>query len=95
MLGIFAAVMRQDDRGEPKNGWYPEERLTVGEAIHGYTAGPAYTAGKQQLQGSISPGKWADMIILSRNLFEIPGAEIPQTEVELTVFAGQVVHRRG
>lgn len=94
MIGIYAAVTRQDDRGEPQAGWYPEERLTVGEAIHGYTAGPAYTAGKQHLQGSISPGKWADMIVLSRNLFEIPPAEIAQVKVELTIFAGQVVYSR-
>lgn len=94
MLGIYAAVTRQDDRGEPEAGWYPEERLSVAEAIHGYTMGPAYTAGKQHLQGSITPGKWADMIVLNQNLFEIPPAEIARAEVELTVFDGQVVFRR-
>ncbi|MFQ5343915.1 MAG: amidohydrolase [Anaerolineae bacterium] len=94
MLGIHAAVTRQDERGEPEAGWYPEERITVGEAIHGYTIGPAYVAGKQHVQGSITPGKWADMIVLSRNIFEMPPAEIAGTEVELTVFGGEVVYRR-
>jgi hypothetical protein len=93
MLGIYAAVTRQDERGQPANGWYPEERLTVAEAIHGYTLGPAYLAGKQEVQGTITPGKWADMIVLSRNLFEIPPAEIAETRVEMTVLAGQVVYQ--
>ncbi len=93
MWGIYAAVTRQDERGEPAGGWYPEEKISVAEAIHGYTIGPAYLAGKQHLQGSITPGKWADMIILSQNLFEIPPAEIAETTVNLTIFAGQVVYR--
>ncbi len=93
MLGIYAAVTRQDERGHPANGWYPEERLTVAEAVHGYTSGPAYLAGKQEVQGTITPGKWADMIVLSRNLFEIPPAEIAEVRVEVTVFAGRVVYQ--
>jgi predicted amidohydrolase YtcJ len=91
MLGIYAAVTRQDERGQPANGWYPEERLTVAEAIHGYTMGPAYLAGKQAVQGSITPGKWADMVVLSRNLFEIPPEEIAEATVDITVFDGQIV----
>jgi predicted amidohydrolase YtcJ len=94
MLGIFAAVARQDERGEPASGWYPEEKISIAEAVHGYTMGPAYMAGKQHVQGSITPGKWADMIVLSHNLFEIPPTEIPQTTVDLTVFDGQVVFQR-
>lgn len=92
MLGIYAAVMRQDERGKPEAGWYPEERLTVAEAIHGYTMGPAFLAGKERHQGSITPGKWADLIVLSRNLFEIPAAEIAGVSVDFTVFAGEIVH---
>jgi predicted amidohydrolase YtcJ len=94
MLGIYAAVTRQDERGEPAGGWYPEENISVAEAIHGYTMGPAYLAGKQHLQGSITPGKWADMIVLSRNLFEIPCAEIAEVSADLTIFAGQVVYSK-
>jgi hypothetical protein len=95
MLGIHAAVTRQDKHYQPPAGWYPEERLSVAEAIHGYTIGPAYLAGKQQVQGSIRPGKWADMIVLSQNLFEIPTEEIGGTTVNLTVFDGQVVYSDG
>lgn len=94
MLGIQAAVTRQDQRGEPEGGWYPEEAIEVEQAVHGYTLGPAYTAGKQDVQGSITPGKWADIILLSRNIFEIPPDEIADVEVEMTIFDGQVVYRR-
>lgn len=94
MLGIYAAVTRQDERGQPANGWYPEECLSVAEAIHGYTLGPAYLAGKQADQGSITPGKWADMVVLSQNLFEIPPREIAETAVEMTIFDGQVVYNK-
>lgn len=94
MLGIYAAVTRQDQRGEPKTGWYVEERLSVAETIHGYTMGPAYAAGKQHVQGSITPGKWADMIILDRDIFAIEPMEIAQTQVVMTVFDGRVVYAR-
>jgi len=93
MLGIYAAVTRQDERGEPTGGWYPEERLTVAEAIEGYTMGPAHLSGKQAVQGSITPGKWADLVMLSQDLFEVSPGEIPETKVEMTVFEGQVVYQ--
>ncbi|MEW5985312.1 MAG: amidohydrolase [Chloroflexota bacterium] len=90
-LGIYAAVTRQDEQGRPAEGWYPQERLTVAEAIHSYTMGPAYLAGKSDLQGSLTPGKWADLIMLSGNVFEIPAAEIPHVQVEMIVFDGRIV----
>lgn len=93
MLGIYAAVARQDERGEPAGGWYPEERLTVAEAIEGYTQGPAYLSGKQAVQGSVTPGKWADLVMLSQDLFEISPDQIPDTKAEMTIFEGQVVYQ--
>jgi len=92
MLGIYAAVTRQDDRGEPEGGWYPEERLSVAEAVYGFTMAPASASGRQHFQGSITPGKWADLVVLDRNLFEIPAAEIKEAQVCLTVFDGRVVY---
>lgn len=91
LLGIYAAVTRCDDRREPDAGWYPEERLSVAETIYGYTMGAAFAAGKQSLQGSISPGKWADFIVLDRNIFEINPMEIPEADVLMTIIDGQVV----
>ncbi|NJN99341.1 MAG: amidohydrolase family protein [Anaerolineales bacterium] len=93
MLGIYAAVARQDERGEPAGGWYPEERLTVAEAIEGYTLGPAYLSGKQAVQGSVTPGKWADLVMLSQDLFEVSPDQIPETLAEMTIFEGQVVYQ--
>ena len=93
MEGIYAAVTRRDRQGEPEGGWYPEERISVAEAVRGYTAGPARATGRQQIQGAIRPGAWADMIVLSRDIFEIPPEEIAETEVDLTIFDGRVVFR--
>lgn len=92
--GIYAAVTRQDRYGEPGSGWYPQERISVAEAVYGFTMGPAFASGKQTVQGSIAPGKWADMIVLSRDIFRIPPVEIAQTEVALTIFDGRVVYEQ-
>jgi predicted amidohydrolase YtcJ len=94
MLGLYAAVARRDGNGRPAHGWYPQEQITMAEAIAAYTMGPAIVAGKQAVQGSITPGKWADLIVLSQNLFEIASDAIPDTKVDVTVFAREVVYRR-
>ncbi|MCB0197714.1 MAG: amidohydrolase [Anaerolineae bacterium] len=91
MPGIHAAATRQDERDQPAGGWHPAERLTMAEIIHGYTLAPAQLSGHAHLQGSITPGKWADMISFDRNLFEIDPAEIKETKVAMTVFDGEVV----
>lgn len=91
MLGLHAALTRQDTEGLPAGGYYPDEKILLETAIYGYTAGPAALSGKSAVQGSISPGKWADMILLNQNLFEIEPDEIQHASVGLTVFNGQVV----
>ena len=95
LLGIQAAVLRQDRRGEPQGGWYLRERLTVAEAVRGYTLAAAYAAGLEDVLGSITPGKLADMVVLSRDIFTIPPKEISDTQVDYTIFDGRVVYRRG
>jgi predicted amidohydrolase YtcJ len=92
MLSIHAAVTRQDEGGEPAGGWYPGERLTVAEAVEGYTLAPARLSGKADRFGSIVLGKYADLVVLSQNLFDIDPADIPATTAWLTVFNGQVVY---
>lgn len=92
MLGIYAAVTRQDEHGEPSGGWYPEEKISVAEAIYCYTMGPAFVSGKGRIQGSVSPGKWADLIVLDKNIFEIDPPEIAATQVEMTIFDGRLVY---
>ncbi len=92
LLGIYAAVTRQDEDGEPAGGWYPEQRITMAEAIHGYTLGNARVAGKSDRFGSIIPGKYADFTILSRDLFTIPPDEIMTAAPFMTIVDGQVVY---
>lgn len=90
--GIHAAVTRQRPDGHPPDGWYPEERLTVHEAIHAYTLGAAYAAGEEAEKGSLQPGKLADMVVLSRDITAIPPEEILHTEVVLTIVGGRIVY---
>ncbi len=92
MFGIHAAVTRQQRDGEPQGGWYPRQRLTVAEAVWGYTMGPALASGREAELGSITPGKMADLIVLDRDIFAVEPMEIAQAQVVMTVFDGQVVH---
>lgn len=94
MLGVFTAVTRQDNQHQPSGGWYPQEKISLEETIYAYTMGPAILSGKQHLQGSITPGKWADLIVLDQDLFEIEPSQIGQTQVDATIFAGAVVYAR-
>ena len=94
LAGIYAAVTRQDLDAAPPDGWYPSERLSIAEAVWAYTMGPAIVAGKESVQGSLTPGKWADFIVLSDNLFEIEPGQILDTAVDVTAVASQLVYRQ-
>ena len=90
--GIHAAVTRMRADGSPGgDGWYPEERLTVDEAVWAYTVGAAYAGGTESSQGSITPGKFADLAVLSQDIFTIHPMAILETDVEATVFGGAFV----
>ena len=90
--GIHAAVTRQRRDGSPPEGWYPEQRLTVAEAVTGYTLGPAYVSGQLDRLGSLSPGKLADLVVLDRDIFAVPPSEICDTQAVMTVFDGEIVY---
>ena len=94
MLGIQAAVTRQRRDGSPEEGWYSNERITVEQAVYAYTMAPALACGLERDQGSITPGKKADIIALDNDIFEMNPMNINETQVDLTVFDGQVVFRR-
>jgi len=94
ILGLYAAVTRQDLKGRPEGGWHPEECLTLPEVLTAFTAQPAFTARKEALLGSITPGKLADLTIFSRNLFAAPPEEWPEVDIEMTVVDGEIVYRR-
>ncbi len=91
LWGIHAAVTRQMRDGSPIGGWYPDQRLSVAEAVRGFTMGAALVSGREAELGSLTPGKLADLIVLDRDIFEIEPIEIAQTRVVMTIFDGQVV----
>jgi hypothetical protein len=90
--GINAAVTRQRRDGTPPGGWHPEQRLTVAEAVAGYTLGPAYASGQLAAQGSITPGKLADLVVLDRDIFAVAPQEIADIRPVMTIFDGDVVY---
>ena len=94
MLGMHAAVTRQRRDGTPSGGWFPEQRLSVPQAVWGYTMGAARAAGRQADLGSLAPGKLADLVVLEQDLFAIPPQEIAGVQVHMTIFNGKVVFAR-
>ncbi len=91
LLGIYAAVTRKTLTGEPEGGWFPDERLTVEEAVRAYTLNTAYAAYEEDIKGSLEVGKLADLVVLSGNLLTIDPAEIKDVTVDMTVVGGRVV----
>jgi predicted amidohydrolase YtcJ len=94
-LGLYAAVTRQSTDGEPAGGWWPQERLTIQDAIRCYTAESAYASFEEDVKGQIAPGMLADLVVHSRDLLTIEPKEILQTEVVMTILGGKVVYERG
>ncbi|MEA3344881.1 MAG: amidohydrolase [Chloroflexota bacterium] len=93
LAGIHAAVTRRRADGSPgPQGWHPSERITVADSVRAYTLGAAYASGEEQLKGSISPGKLADLVVLSQDIFAVEPMDILQTEVVATIFDGKVVY---
>jgi predicted amidohydrolase YtcJ len=92
LLGFYAAITRQDADGYPEDGWYPEEALTREEALRGFTLDAAYAAFQEADLGSLEPGKWADFIVLSRNIMTIPPPEVLDTRVLATYLGGTAVY---
>jgi hypothetical protein len=94
LMGIHALCTRQRPDGTPEKGWYPEQRLRVAEAVHGYTLAPAQAYGVDRELGSLTPGKRADCILLDRDIFGIDAHEIQHAQVDMTVFDGEIVYMR-
>lgn len=95
MVGLYAAVSREFPCGGPPGGWYPEEKVTLEEALRANTHGSAYAEFQEHEKGSLEPGKLADMVLLSKNLFAIPVQQILNTKTEMTIVGGRVVYERG
>jgi predicted amidohydrolase YtcJ len=91
LTGIAAAVTRRTTDGKNPNGWFPEQRLTLEEALVGYTRNGAYAEFTERTKGSIAPGKLADLVVLDRNIFVIPPERIAEARVKWTIMDGAIV----
>ncbi len=92
-FGIYAAVTRQDQKAWPPGGWYPEQKLTLAEAIRGFTKDAAYAAFEEDSRGTIEPGKLADFTIVEGDLYAMPQSELFKAKVRYTVVGGEIVYR--
>jgi predicted amidohydrolase YtcJ len=91
-FGIYSAVTRQDHGGNPPGGWYPKQRLTLAEAVRGFTADAAYAAFEEGSRGTIEPGKLADFTIVDGDFFTMPANDLWNARVRATVVGGEVVY---
>ncbi len=91
MLGLYAAVTRATLDGKHPEGWFPEQKLTLPEAIEAYTMGSAYAEFQDKEKGSVTPGKLADMVLLSDDLFSIDPVKIRDVKVLTTIVGGKTV----
>jgi predicted amidohydrolase YtcJ len=95
ILGIDAAVNRRTLDGKNPKGWFPEQKITVAQAVEAYTLGSAYAAFQEKNKGSLEPGKLADLVVLSRDIFAKGEADrIAQTDVLITVVGGKIVYEK-
>lgn len=90
--GLYSAVTRQDHDGMPPGGWYSEHKLSRIEALRIFTRDAAFAAHQEDVLGTLEPGKWADFILIDRDIFEVDASEIWQTDVLQTWLAGERVY---
>ena len=91
--GLHAAITRQDHHDQPPGGWYPAQAMTRLEAFRAFTLNAAYAAHQEHAMGSLEPGKWADFILIDRDIFTVPARDIWSTKVLQTWVAGKPVYR--
>src|SRR5437899_10996162 len=94
LAGVYAAVTRRTLDGKNPNGWVPEQKITVGEALRAYTAGNAFAPFDEQKRGALAPGYYADVVVVDRNLFATPAESLAAARVRVTIVGGKVVYER-
>ena len=92
--GIYAAVTRRTNDGRNPGGRVPEQKIAVDEAVRAYTSGSAYAAFEENTKGTITPGRLADMVVLSDDIFAVQPERIEKTEVLFTIVGGKIVFAR-
>ena len=93
LLGLYAAVTRATLDGKNPGGWFPEQKITLPEAIEAYTMGSAYAEFRETEKGSLTTGKLADIVVLDSNLFAIPPEKIKDASVRFTITNGKIVYQ--
>lgn len=93
LRGIHVAVTRVTPEGTPAGGWYPQNRISVAAALRHYTRDGAYANFDEQVRGTLTPGKFADLVVLSKDILTIPPMDILKTKVLLTVMGGKDTYR--
>ena len=94
IMGVYAAVTRRTLDGKNPGGWVPEQKISLEEAIKGFTLNGAYAEFAEDMKGSIEPGKLADLVVLDRNLFKIRPEEIQKAKVRMTILGGEIVYKK-
>jgi predicted amidohydrolase YtcJ len=95
MEGLYASVTRKERAGEEGEGWYPEQKITMEDAIRYYTLGSAYAQFMENRKGMIKPGYLADIVITDKDLLTIPESEIMKTRIDYTITGGKIVYASG
>lgn len=94
MRNLYASVTREFESGGPGGGWLPEEKISIVDAIGAYTWGSAYGQFEEDRKGTLSPGKFADLVVLSQDVTRVPPPEILRTQVLLTMVGGRIIYER-
>lgn len=92
--GLQNAVTRQTTEGEPEGGWIPSESISLADAVKGYTLNAAFAGHREKTEGSLEPGKLADLIIVSQNIFDADPHRLVDTKVIMTMVGGRVVYEQ-
>ena len=92
--GIHAAVTRQDKNNQPEAGWIPEEAMSLEDTMRSFSIDAAWAAHQEDSLGSLTPGKWADFILLDQDIYQIPARDIWKTQVLETWLAGELVYAK-
>jgi predicted amidohydrolase YtcJ len=93
LQGLYAAVTRRTIDGANPDGWVPEQKIRLEEALVAYTWGSARAGFMEDKVGRLEPGKYADLVVLSDDLFQVDPVEFPEVVVEMTMVAGEIVYR--
>ncbi len=94
LYGLYAAVTRQTVGGKPEQGWFPEQRIPLEDAIKAYTQGSAFATFEEDVKGTIAPGMLADVVVVDTNLFETEPTQWLEASFDYTIVGGKVVYNK-